>query len=42
MLVEITALAQFAIFLSLPVAEQKKGKTAIGKVRGPNLARSAS
>ena len=41
-LVEITALAQFAIFLSLPVAERKKGKTSNGKERSSNLARFTS
>ena len=42
LLVELTALAQFVIFLSLPVAEPKKGKTATGQIRRPDSARSAS
>ena len=41
-LIEFTALVQFAIFLSLPVAEQKKATTTMGKVRGPDVTRSAS
>jgi hypothetical protein len=42
LLVELTALAQFVIFLSLPVAEQKKGMITTGKIRRSNPARSAS
>jgi hypothetical protein len=42
LLVELTALAQFVIFLSLPVAEQKRGKLTTGKIRRPSPARSAS
>lgn len=42
LLVELTALAQFVIFLSLPVAEQKRGKITTGEIRRPSPARSAS
>lgn len=42
LLVELTALAQFVVFLALPVAEQKKGKIAAGKISRTSPARSAS
>jgi hypothetical protein len=40
--VEITALAQFAIFLSLPVAERKKEQPSVRKTSRRNLEHPAS